>query len=45
LQRINENMAGAEIPSVKIRRIRVDPRAIGMHNSPQMHADAADLRG
>jgi len=29
----------------KIRRIRVDPRAIGMHDRPLMDADYADLRG
>jgi len=30
---------------VKIRRIRVDARAIGMHDGPLMDADSADLRG
>jgi len=30
---------------VKIRRIRVDPRAIGMHKGPLMDTDSADLRG
>ena len=35
----------ASIRTAKIRRIRVDQRAIGMHNSPRINADAADLRG
>ena len=30
---------------VEIRRIRVDPRTIGMHDGPLMDADSADLRG
>src|SRR2546426_6893159 len=34
----------ASIRTAEIRRIRVDQRAIGMHNSPQINADAADLR-
>ena len=31
--------------SVKIRRIRVDPRAIDTHDGPLMDADSTDLRG
>src|SRR6266545_4552421 len=33
------------IRTAKIRCIREDPRAIGMHSSPRMNADPADQRG
>ena len=43
------DQAGAVVPAcirtAKIRRIRVNQRAIGMHNSPRINADAADPRG
>src|SRR5947208_1707468 len=35
----------AFIRTARIRHIRVDQRAISMHYSPRIDADAADLRG